>query len=356
MLSYLKNIYWIIVAAIGLLSAASLTSLASFGRPLFARQALWLGLGFFIIIFACRINWRWLLTNGWFVKSFYWFSVVLIFAANFQSETIRGTKSWIIIGGFRFQPVELVKVSLILILADFFAKKGDEAWLHKNIALSFFYAMLPAGIVILHPDLGSAMVIVAVWLGFLFTAGFHIKRAAAILVFFVLAGALSWFFVMKPYQKDRLTGFLFPEKDPLGVNYNVAQSKIAIGSAGFLGKGFNFGTQTHLKFLPEAETDFIFAGFVEEWGVFGGLVILLTFIILLFRITRIGINARGGDLKFLSIGVALVLAVHLFVNAGSTLGITPVTGIPLPFLSYGGSSVLTLATLLSIMENIKLGS
>lgn len=356
MFSYLKNLDWVIVAAIGLLAVASLTSLASFGGSLFSRQALWFGLGFFIIIFACRINWRWLLTNGWFVKGFYWFSVALTFAANFQSGTIRGTKSWIVIGGFRFQPVELVKVALILVLADFFAKRGSEAWLGRNIALSFFYAILPAGIVIFHPDLGSAMVIVAVWFGFLFTAGFHIKRAIAVFVFLALAGVFSWFFVMKPYQKDRLTGFLFPERDPLGVNYNVAQSKIAIGSAGFFGKGFNFGTQTHLKFLPEAEADFIFAGFVEEWGVLGGLVILLTFIILLFRITGIGVNARGGDLRFVSVGTALILAVHLFVNAGSTLGITPVTGIPFPFLSYGGSSILTLAILLSIMENIKLGS
>lgn len=356
MFSYLKNLDWVIVAAVGLLSAASLTSLASFGGHLFVRQAFWAGLGFFIIIFFCRINWRWLLANGWFVRGFYWFSVVLAFAANFQSGTIRGTKSWIIMGEFRFQPVELVKVALILVLADFFSRRGGEAWLGKNIALSFFYAVFPAGIVIFHPDLGSAMVIIAVWFGFLFTAGFHIRRAIAIIVFFVFAATFSWFFIMKPYQKARLTGFLFPERDLLGVNYNVAQSKIAIGSAGFFGKGFNFGTQTHLKFLPEAEADFIFAGFIEEWGIFGGLVILLTFTILLFRIMRIGINAREGGLKFVSVGVTLVFAVHLFVNAGSTLGITPVTGIPFPFLSYGGSSILTLAILLSIMENIKLGS
>ena len=142
----------------------------------------------------------------------------------------------------------------------------------------------------------------------------------------------------------------------MGASYNVIQSKIAIGSAGFLGKGFGFGTQTHLQFLPEAETDFLFSAFIEEWGVLGGILLLFTFLFVVFRITGIGLFSRNNDYRFISLGVALVLMIHFFVNAGANVGLLPVTGIAFPFLSYGGSHLLTLGILVSIIQRVKIES
>ncbi|MDP3725062.1 MAG: FtsW/RodA/SpoVE family cell cycle protein, partial [Nanoarchaeota archaeon] len=147
-----------------------------------------------------------------------------------------------------------------------------------------------------------------------------------------------------------------PDRDPLGASYNVIQAKIAVGSAGFWGKGFGLGTQTHLRFLPEAGTDFLFSAYIEEWGIFGGIVLLLTFGFVVFRITGIGLRSRNNYYRFISLGAALLLLIHFFVNAGSNLGLTPVTGIPFPFLSYGGSHLLTLGILTSIIQRVTIES
>lgn len=352
----LRRFDWFLVGAIALLAVMSLVSLASLNTALFRLQFFWYVL-FFIVLFAgSLVNWRWLVGRGWFRQIAYWLSLLLILFTMFQSGTIRGTKSWISIGNFQFQPSEFMKISLIFLLAGFFSRKRAEAWLGKNIFVSFLYTALPMALVMLQPDLGTALVFLGVWLGFLLMSGFHVRRVLLLLGAFVVTAALGWIFLFQPYQKDRITSFLFPERDPLGASYNVIQSKVAIGSAGFLGKGFGFGTQTHLRFLPEAETDFLFAAFIEEWGVLGGLVLLLTFFFVVFRITAIGLGTVNNDYRFISLGVALVLMIHFFVNAGSNLGLTPVTGIPFPFLSYGGSHLLTLAVFASIIQRVKIES
>jgi len=282
--------------------------------------------------------------------------VGLLIFTRLQSGTIRGTKSWIAIGGFQFEPSEFAKFALIVFLAGFFSRRGAQVWLGKNIALSLFYALLPTALVIMQPDLGSALVLLAVWMGFLLMNGLHVRRLLLLAGGFLLVAAASWFLLLEPYQKSRITSFVFPDRDPQGASYNVIQSKVAIGSAGWFGKGFGLGTQTHLRFLPEPETDFIFAALVEEWGVLAGGVVLLLFVLILFRITRIGVHARNSDYQLVSLGVVVVLLVHFLVNIGSTLGLTPVTGISLPFVSYGGSHLLTLSLLVAIMQRIKLES
>ena len=165
-----------------------------------------------------------------------------------------------------------------------------------------------------------------------------------------------WGFFLKPYQKDRIFGFIDPQADPLGVNYSVTQSKIAIGSADFWGKGFGAGTQTQLSFLPENHADFIFASFTEEWGLLGASVVLLFFFFVIYRIIHIGLRAKNNDARFIAFGAGLVLTLHFLLNIGSNLGFTPVTGVGFPFFSYGGSHVLTTAILISIIVNINLES
>lgn len=352
----LRNFDWVLLAGLLVFAAASLVSLASSGITFFWRQLIWYILAFVIILGSIRLDWRGLIRQSWFRYGLYWFGIMLLVVANLQSATIRGTKSWIVFGNFQFEPAELVKLALILVLAGFFSRRYIAAWRGKNFFVPLVYALIPATLVALQPDFGSAIVIVGIWGGFLLMSGINKKRLAYIVIVTLLIAGVLWMFFLKPYQKDRLIGFVNPQMDPLGVNYNVIQSKIAIGSAGFWGKGFGAGTQTQLDFLPEPQTDFLFAAFVEEWGLFGGLVVILTFLLIVFRVMSIGVRARNNDSKFIVLGAGLVLVIHFFINIGSNLGLVPVTGINFPFLSYGGSSILTIAILISIIERIKLES
>jgi rod shape determining protein RodA len=165
-----------------------------------------------------------------------------------------------------------------------------------------------------------------------------------------------WFTVLKPYQQDRITAFLFPTHDPLGANYNVIQSKIAIGSAGFWGKGFGGGTQVKLNFLPAAKTDFLFAAFIEEWGIIGGLILISVFLFFVYRLVGIGRLARDNYSRFIVLGTISFIFIHFIVNIGANIGLLPVTGLTLPLFSYGGSNLLTTSLLLSIIEHVKLGA
>lgn len=355
-LSRLKYLDWSLIAGLAVLALASLLTLASIDTQFFIKQAVWYALSFFIIIFGSRIDWRWLQGQIWFRQGLYWFSIALLFASQFQTQTIRGTKSWITLGAFQFEPAELAKIALIILLADFFSRRYVAAWQVKNLALSFFYTLVPVALIALHPDFGSAFALFIIWVGFLLLSNVNKKR---LLIGGLLAGIAVlavWFFFLKPYQKDRLAAFVFPERDPLGINYNVIQSKIAIGSAGIFGKGFKGGTQTQLGFLPESHSDFLFAAFIEEWGIVGAFAVILTFLFILHRIISIGLAARGNDAKFIALGVGFSFLAYFFINVGSNLGITPVTGINFPFLSYGGSNLLTTAILIGIIERIKLES
>lgn len=356
MLARWKNFDWVLFGCLIILALGGALSLASANTDFFWRQLVWYITAFLIIFFGSQFDWKWFGGQTWFRQGLYWLSIALLVLSNLQSQTIRGTKSWLIVGGIQFEPVELAKLALIFVLADFFSRRHISAWQGKNIFLSLVYVLVPAALVVIHPDLGSTIVVLSIWVGFLLISGIHKKRFVIGAIISVLLMVVAWNFLLKPYQKDRFTAFLFPERDPFGISYNVIQSKIAIGSAGLLGKGFGMGTQTHLNFLPEAHTDFIFAAFVEEWGLVGGSIIVLTFFLFLYRLTRIGLGVVDNYSKFIVLGVTLMLAVHFFINVGSNLGLLPVTGITLPFFSYGGSSLLTIAVVISIIEHIKLES
>ena len=347
---------WILFFAIVGLGCMSLALLSSAAPEFASKQLLFYGILLLLILFGSQIKWSSILRQSIFVQLFYWGSLVLLLFAFFEGTVVRGARSWIIIGGNQFQPSELAKIALILILAGFFMKRYIAAWNFKNIFLSFLYVAIPGGIIALQPDFGSAMVVFGIWVGFLLMSGMHVKR------FFMLAGACVlgfvclWSFVLMPYQKDRITGFMSPERDPLGINYNIIQSKIAIGSAGFFGKGFGEGTQIHFNFLPEFHADFFFAAFVEEWGILGGIALISLYFLIIHRVLLIGRRSKTNDAKFIALGTSTLLVIHFLVNIGSNLGIVPVTGITLPFLSYGGSSLLTLGLLMGIIENIRLES
>jgi len=355
-LNFYRNLDWRLFLSATMIAVAGLLSLWSSAPDFFYRQLLWLGIGFSLILSAPILPWRTLLAASWFRYGLYVLSVGLMALTYLQSETIRGTKAWLTIGGFNFEPVELAKLALILILADFFARRHLAAWQGLNLFLSIFLLAVPLGLAFFHPDFGSAFILGFLWLVFVLMGGLHVRRflIGGLLTVAVFAGL--WVGVLKDYQKDRISAFLFPEKDPLGINYNVIQSKIAIGSAGFWGKGFGAGTQVQQGFLPESQTDFLFAAFVEEWGLAGGLVIFGAWLFLLYRIMRIGLKIRDNFGKLVCAGALAYFMAHFLVNVGSNLGLVPVAGVTFPLLSYGGSSILTTCLLLSIIENIQLES
>lgn len=352
----LQRMDWFILGALFFLAAVSLVTLGSYGNGYLQKQILWYVIAFLIVFAGAFIDWGWLVRWPVLQYGLYWVAVGLLVVSNLQSHIIRGARSWIVIGGFQFEPSELAKVALILLLAGFFTRRHLAAWRTKYLFTSGFYALLPAALIAIHPDLGSTIIVVSIWIGFVLMSGINKKRFLVGLLLAALALVLVWVAFLKPYQKDRLTAFLSPNRDPLGINYNVIQAKVAIGSAGFLGKGFGEGTQVHLHFLPESQTDFIFAAFTEEWGFLGATLLILTFLLIFYRLMDIGLRAGSNEEKFLILGAFLIIFVQFLINIGSNIGLVPVTGITLPFVSYGGSSLLTVAVLVSIIQHIKLES
>ncbi|MCL4400204.1 rod shape-determining protein RodA [Patescibacteria group bacterium] len=352
----LKKLDWLLIFCLAVLSVVSLVVLEPYDNSLFQKQIIWYVIGFLIIIFGSQINWYWIIKWPVFKYGFYAASILFLIVSNVQSHLVRGTKSWLTLGPFQFEPAEFAKLGLIFLLAGFFTNKYLAAWRSKYLFTSLGLAILPAALTAIHPDLGSAIIIMSIWVGFIFIGGVNKKRLVIGLLAFLLIAVLIWMFFLKSYQKERISAFLSPGRDPLGINYNVIQAKIAIGSAGFWGKGFGQGTQTEFHFLPEAQTDFIFAAFSEEWGMLGDFVLMLTFMVIFYRLMNIGLRAESNSFKFLVFGGSVVLLVQIIINIGSNIGLLPVTGITLPFVSYGGSSVLTIAVLISIIQHIKLES
>jgi rod shape determining protein RodA len=347
---------WKLIAALAFIAAASIVSLSSFAPSFAWSQLVWFGVAFSLIVWGSRLDWRWLGGQAWFRYGLYWLSVAFLIATHLQTTLVRGTKSWLSLGFTQFQPAEFAKLALIILFAGFFSRRHIAAWRGKNILVSLAYLLLPVALTITHPDFGSAAIMVGIWVGFLIMSGVNRKRLAVGVVAAVLVAVLLWTFVLEDYQKERVLGFVAVDNDPLGINYNVLQSKVAIGSAGLFGKGFGAGTQTQLHFLPEAQSDFLFAAFVEEWGFVGGGALLLTFLYVVYRLMRIGQGARDNYSRFVVLGSGLFFLIHFFINVGSAVGYIPVAGITFPFFSYGGSNVLTSGILLSIIQHIQLES
>lgn len=355
-LNNLKKLDWVLMGCFLLLAAISLVVLAPYSQSFFQKQIIWYAIGFFVIIAGSQLNWHWILQWPVFTYGFYALSIAALVVSNVQSHLIRGTKSWLAIGSFQFEPAEFAKLALIFVLAGFFARRYVAAWRSKYLFESLGLALVPAALTAIHPDLGSAIIIMSIWLGFILIGGINKKRFFIGLLVALLVLVIGWNFFLKGYQQDRLVAFLSPASDPLGINYNVIQAKIAIGSAGFWGKGFGQGTETQFHFLPEAQTDFIFAAFSEEWGMFGDGVLLLTFLLIFYRLEHIGLRAQNNSFKFLVFGAGVVLLTQILINIGANIGLLPVTGITLPFVSYGGSSILTIAVLIGIIQHIKIES
>ncbi len=338
---------------VGVLIGMGLLVLSALSMHSFIFQIIWVALAAAIVVLFSKVDARSIFNSRWVVWGLYGFSLLLLLGAYLASPLIRNTHSWIVIGPFTLQPVELMKIALILLYANYFSRRHIAIARWQNIFTSFLFFIIPAAIAIKLPDLSSAIIFFSIWFGFLLFLGLPLKRTLVALFVLVLALGFIWAYALKGYQRARIVGFFSPQQNALGINYSVTQSKIAIGSAGMFGKGYGQGTQTQLGFLSEPTEDFIFSAVIEEWGLVGGFVVCAAFFLLIFQILRIGMLADENFEKFICMGAAIMFGVQFLLNAGSATGLTPVVGVTFPFLSYGGSSMLANGLVLAIINSIR---
>lgn len=350
--SVLKNFDWKLNLAVFILMIASLLSLSSTGSEFFWKQIMWYGVGLLAAYFFFSFDWRAFINYKGVIFGIYIAIILLLLATYFFAPTVRGIRGWLTIGQFQFQVAELAKLSLIILYASFFSRHHVSIARTSNIIKSFLYFLIPGFLIAIQPDFGSALILFALWFGFLLVCGIKWRHLAAAMILFAVVGGVLWSYIFADYQKERIVGLFYPESDPLGVNYSTIQAKIAVGSAGFFGKGFKQGTQSQLGFLTEPQTDFIFSAFAEEWGIFGIIVLIVAFLVMIFSILKIGLLSSGNFGQFICLGTAILFSTQFLLNVGSNIGLTPVIGVTFPFLSYGGSSVLTNFALIGIIQSI----
>ena len=304
---------------------------------------------FFIVISFLNIN--------YIYKSaylFYLIILILLLAVDSFGITASGSKRWINLFFINLQPSELMKVSLIVFLARYYYKIPSQNINNiKHIFIPFLSFMIPVFLVIKQPDLGTAVLIAITGLIVIWLTGFRIKYFLYSSFFFICLIPVGISF-LKPYQKSRILTFLNPERDPLGAGYQIIQSKIAVGSGGIFGKGFLQGSQSYLDYLPEKHTDFIFTLFSEEFGFVGSLVLLIIYALIIYRISKIGSESKNDFAKLFCFGFAAAFFVYVTVNMSMVLGLLPIVGAPLPIMSYGGSSMLSIMIGLGIVMSCRI--
>jgi rod shape determining protein RodA len=333
---------WPLFLSALLISAAGLVTMNSFvGESyFFERQLIWLGISILVFFVACVVDWRFLRRTSVIVPLFIFSCslLVLLFAVG---TVAKGAQSWFDFGGFSFQPSDPIKLVLILVLAKYFTRRHVEIAHIRHIIVSGVYAFILFALVVVQPDFGSAIILFAVWFGMVLVSGISKKHLAIVIGLGVVSFAMLWLFVFQPYQKQRIITFIHPLADIRGAGYNAFQSTIAVGSGQLLGKGIGYGTQSKLQFLPEYETDFIFAAFAEEWGFVGVILILMLYAILIWRILSIAKLGSSNFETLFGLGLAILFMVHIIIHVGMNIGLLPVTGTTIPFMSYGGSHLLT---------------
>lgn len=351
-----RSVDGLLVAAVALMAVFGLVGLASLGlradQPNFAlltRQAIALGIGFIIFIGAARLDWRaW--ERGWPAVAL----VVgaLLIGVLFFGSLIRGTRGWFTVFGLTFQPVEFAKIGLILLHAVYFRRRAHMLMHLRTIVES---GMITAAIVIpilLQPDLGSALLVIVTWLGMLFVFGLRRAHLIAIVVAAIVVAVIGWSFFLKSYQRDRVQSFLWPNRDPQGTGYNQRQAVIAIGAGGIIGRGFGQGTQAQLRFLPEAQSDFLPAVIGEEFGLLGFGALLACLGVLIWRCAAIARRCPDDFSAAVIVGFGILFGVQASYNLAMNLGIAPVVGVPFPFVSGGGSAIIAFAFGLGIVISI----
>ncbi len=344
---------WPLLALALALSFLGVLTMHPFGGvdPLGPRQLIWISLGTILFCVLATLDMQFLRRTSVVVVAYILTLPVLIFLLLFVHPVL-GAKSWISFGVFNFQPADAVKIVLIALLAKYFSRRHMQIRQLSTIILSGFYAAGPILLILVQPDLGTAAILSAVWFGMVLVSGISKKHLALVGIAAVILAAGLWFGGLHEYQRTRILAFLNPAADIRGAGYNAYQAVVATGSGQWFGKGVGYGTQSKLRFLPEYETDFIFAAFAEEWGFVGVLLVLILFGLLFSELISIARRAATNFDALFTIGVLLLFAAHMTIHVGINLGLLPVTGTTIPFMSYGGSHLLMEFAALGIVASL----
>ena len=346
---------WILAGTVFVLSCVGLAAIYSVDLSrgdtldIFPKQVIALGIACVSLFVVSQIHVSFYESTARF---FYIVSIVLLAAVLLFGSTIRGTTGWFHLAGFSFQPAEFAKVALIIFLAWRIERQARRFEKWQFVVASGVMALLPVLLIMVQPDLGSASILIGVWFVLLMLSGTKKRYIFGLIGIFVLVAVMGWMFFLKDYQKLRILTFVDPARDPQGSGYNVSQSVIAIGAGQLRGRGLGFGSQSQLHFLPEAQTDFIFSVVGEELGFVGELIVLGLYGVLVWRLIRLVYRCRSDFSAFTILGIMVMFILHIVVNIGGATGLLPVTGVTLPFLSYGGSSLIINFVLIGIAQSV----
>ncbi|MDD5071812.1 MAG: rod shape-determining protein RodA [Patescibacteria group bacterium] len=353
---YLKNFDWILFLSVLLLACLGLAEIYSvaLGQETvsllnFKKQIFFIGAGIFLLFLFSFLDYHFLRNSSNYL---YLLGIVTLIALLIFGRTVRGTRGWFFLGAWSFQPVEFIKIILIIFLARFFSILSTQLRPWKHLILSGLGGLLFIILILLQPDFGSALILLLIWLVMVIMAGFSKKHLMAVILILLVVFSGLWTFSFKDYQKERVATFLNPSFEPLKQGYNVAQAIIAVGAGGLFGRGLGFGSQSQLKFLPESQNDFIFAVISEELGFLGVSLVIFLFAIFFYRCLAALEKINNDFGIFFILGVVGLIFIEMFINIGMNIGILPVVGIPLPFVSYGGSAILSIFILVGIIESI----
>lgn len=347
----------LLIMGLGLLSIYSVTYTSSSQgvRAIFTRQMIWFLLAWIVFLIAASVDYHEIARYG---MIFYLVCLALLVVVLLAGRTGMGARRWLSLGLFDIQPSEWVKLAIVLVLARYFSERQNPLGIGlRDLIIPLVWVGIPLVLVLKQPDLGTAIVLVFILVVMVFMVGVRSKTLGFSVILSLMAFPFFWEIFwgsLKTYQRNRLIAFINPALDPMGRGYHALQSKIAIGSGGWFGKGLFGGTQSQLKFLPEGHTDFVFAVFAEEWGFLGVLVLLTLYFLLIAWGIETAYKAKDTLGLFLAVGVVAMLTFYIGVNMGMTLGLVPVVGVPLPLMSYGGNSLLTVMAGLGLLLNIKL--
>ena len=352
--SLFSRIDWVLLFFALPITIAGLITMQSYGSGsiFFDRQVAWVAISL-LVFFAFALVDISLLKKTKVLVSIFLFCIGLLILIFIIGHTSNGAKSWFSLGGFSVQPSDFMKIILILVLAKYFSRRHVAIGQVRHLFISGAYALVPFILIFLEPDFGVAVIIGMIWLGIALVAGIKKRHLALLMGLGAIAFVFLWSFVFQPYQKARITTFLSPLSDIHGRGYNAHQAVIAVGSGGLFGKGVGYGTQSRLRFLPEYQTDFIFAAFAEEWGYVGALLLLLLYGLLLARILALALHGDSNFEMLFASGVMVLFITQLLINIGMNIGVLPVTGVTLPFMSYGGSHLIVEFGALGILSGMR---
>lgn len=354
---HIKKMDWVLIGAALLVCAFGLagiwsSSLAKSDFGNFDKQVVFFVIGFAAMMAISLFDYRILRNNPYLILLLYFVCLLGLAGLHFFAPVIRGTRGWYKVGFFTIDPIETMKIVLLILLAKYFSMRHVEMYKLRHILISGLYVALPAFLVFIKPDLGGTMVFLLMWLGMLMVSGIKVKHFLILALCFALVAGFSWQFLLKDYQKGRITAFLFPY-DVLGGSWSQTQTKVSIGSGRIFGQGLGKGSQVQYGFLPEPHTDFIFSVIAEEWGLVGVAVFFGAYLLLVWRILKIAIQSQSNFPRLFGIGFAIVLIAQFTINIGMNVSLLPVVGIYLSLVSYGGSGLIANFVSLGILQSIK---